>query len=74
MVGQEPQEAEGSVLLVLRQSREGGPWLPLTDQESVTVDAQGNATVQLRSFSDLTTMLFKGPKAAMNAARTAGKE
>ena len=59
MIGQEPQEREGSVLLVLRQSKEGGPWLPLSDQESVKVDAQGKATVQLRSFSILTTKLFE---------------
>ena len=52
MVAEQPQATEGAVLLVLRQSGEDGPWLPLPEDELLTVDAEGKATVQLRSFSN----------------------
>jgi len=57
---------------MLRQADADSPWLPLEQDEPITLNADGQATVQLRSFSRFTCKLFRGPKAAAHAARTAG--
>eukprot|EP01045_Picozoa_sp_COSAG04_P007338 COSAG04_NODE_381_length_15461_cov_843.360370_16_plen_340_part_00 len=70
---QDETDEQNAVLVVMRQAEEGYPWLPLDPQEELTVDAQGQATMRLRSFSRFSVKLFRGPMAVTDAARMTGK-
>ena len=58
-----------AMLLILRKSAPGEPWLPLVQGESVSVDKAGIATVKLQSFSFFKSVVYKGPRAAARAAK-----
>jgi len=66
----EPEYEDGreeGVLLVMRQ-RKGEQWLPLIGRESLSVAADGTATVQLRSSGSIRAQLFSGAEGAARAA------
>ena len=70
----EPQYADGrekGVLLVLRR-RKGEQWLPLIGSESLSVAADGTATVQLRSSGVICAKYFPGAEGATRAAALVG--
>ena len=54
------EEDDKGVLLVLRQESPDAPWLPLLENETLTIDASGRATLRLRSFGRIATVWFGG--------------
>ena len=71
---QEPQYADGEeegVLLILKQAGPSEPWLPLQAEETLTITADGIATVRLHSFSRIRPKYFPGASSVARAAKAA---
>ena len=59
---------EDSVVIVMRKTTLDAPWEPLIDGESVTVNADGTATISVRSFSWFSCLVMNARDAARYVA------
>ena len=62
-----------AMLLILRKSAPGEPWLPLVQGESVSVDKAGIATVKLQSFSFFKSVSKYNPSFSLTGVTSAMK-
>eukprot|EP01043_Picozoa_sp_COSAG02_P070203 COSAG02_NODE_12337_length_1561_cov_1.062927_1_plen_388_part_10 len=61
---------EEGVLVIMSRDGPGEPWLPLVNEETLSLDDETQrATLTIAAFSHKKAILFKGPDAAEQAAR-----